>query len=147
MGEAIRSRANELVGVDLSAKMIALAETKRLYDRLAVNDLVAFVKSEDAAFDLIVAADVFVYLPDLAPVLSASARKLSPSGLLAFTVETHEGAGVVLRETLRYAHGESYLRSVARATNFQVVSLEKVSTRTERNLPVAGLLAIMRVSA
>jgi predicted TPR repeat methyltransferase len=35
---------------------------------------------------------------------------LRPQGLLAFTVETHRGDGVILGEGLRYAHSEAYLR-------------------------------------
>jgi predicted TPR repeat methyltransferase len=143
MGEAIRPRVGELIGVDLSAKMIAAAEKKHIYDRLAVGDLVAFIDADDAAFSLMLAADVFVYLPDLAPVLSAAVNKL-PSGLLAFTVETHDGDDVILRDTFRFAHGEAYLRAAADAAKFDVVRLEKVSTRIEKTSPVAGLLAVLR---
>jgi len=57
------------------------------------------------AADLVVAADAFVYLGDLEPVCREAARVLTPSGLLAFSVETHPGPGVILGETLRWAHG------------------------------------------
>ena len=50
------------------------------------------------------AADVFMYLDNLAPVLKAIAQTLASPGQLAFSVETHDGEGVILRETLRYAH-------------------------------------------
>ena len=59
----------------------------------------------EASADLIVAADAMVYVADLAPVLREVKRVLAPGGLLAFTVETHEGSGVILGEGLRYAHG------------------------------------------
>jgi predicted TPR repeat methyltransferase len=144
MGEAIRSRAVELIGVDLSAKMIGAAEKKRIYDRLAVNDLVKFIEAEKIAFNLMLAADVFVYLPNLAPVLSAAAKKLTSTGLLAFTVETHDGNKVILRDTLRFAHSVAYLCAAADAAKFDILRLEKVSTRIERNLPVDGLLAVLR---
>ena len=58
-------------------------------------------------YDLVLAADVFVYVNDLAPIFAAIARVLAPDGLLAFTVETHSGDGVKLLPTLRYAHGEA----------------------------------------
>jgi predicted TPR repeat methyltransferase len=147
MGEAIRRSADELVGVDLSPAMIAAAERKRVYDRLTVGDLISFLEVEDRPFDLIVAADVLVYLDDLAPVLRLAARRLAVSGAIAFTVETHADQGVILRDTLRFAHGERHLRAAAAAASLAVAHLVKASTRTEKNSPVEGLLAVLRADA
>ena len=72
--------------------MIARAEAKGDYDRLAVGNLAAFLSAEiakAAKYDLVLAADVFVYVNDLAAVLADVARVLAPRGMLAFTVETH----------------------------------------------------------
>jgi predicted TPR repeat methyltransferase len=146
MGEAIRGRVDELVGVDLSPAMLAAAEQKRIYDRLAAGDLVSFLATEDRPFDLIVAADVFVYLDDLAPVLHLAARRLAASGAIAFSVETHAENGVILRDTLRFAHGEPHLRAAAVDAALDVAYLAKASTRTEKNLPVEGLLAVLRAA-
>src|SRR5689334_23071596 len=105
-GAAFRAFAVRLVGVDLSPAMIARAETKGDYDRLVVGNLGAFLSDEMAKhekYDLVVAADVFVYVNDLASVFVDIARVLSPRGVLAFTVETHSGSGVALLPTLRFA--------------------------------------------
>jgi predicted TPR repeat methyltransferase len=91
--------------------MVAQAESKQLYDRLVTGELAAFLKGEldkGERYDLVVAADVFVYVNDLAPVLAAATKTLAPGGVFAFTVETHPGEGVKLLQTLRYAHGEPY---------------------------------------
>src|SRR5258706_8898656 len=64
----------------------------------------------DASPDLVLAADGMVYLPDLAPVLGEVKRVLVTGGLLAFTVETHDGDGIVLGGGLRYAHSAGYVR-------------------------------------
>jgi predicted TPR repeat methyltransferase len=143
MGEAVRDRTEELVGVDLSENMVEIARRKRIYDRLAAGDLAYFLAAEPENFDLVLAADVFVYLPDLKPVCTAVAHKLSPGGLFAFTVETHEGDGTILRDTLRFAHGEKHLRDAAAAARMEVLLLENVATRQEKNLPVEGLLAVL----
>ena len=45
-----------------------------------------------------------MYFEDLAPVLTQVAQVLASLGQLAFSVETHKGDRVILRETLRYAH-------------------------------------------
>jgi predicted TPR repeat methyltransferase len=144
-GEAFRGRVGHLCGIDLSAAMIEEARRKAIYDQLATAEILAFLAAEAAAgrrHDLIVAADVFVYLPDLAPVVAAAARVLAPAGLFAFTVETHAGEGALLRETLRYAHGASHARAAIADAALDLSYLAQVVTRTEKGEPVPGLLAV-----
>lgn len=144
-GAAFRPCVDLLVGVDVSGGMINQARAKGVYDRLVVSELVQFLAQEAdrlARYHLIVAADVFVYSNDLTPAAAATARVLAPEGMFAFTVETHPGNGVVLQQTLRYAHGENYVRGALASANLQPVLIERVSTRTEQGEPVPGLLAI-----
>jgi predicted TPR repeat methyltransferase len=96
-GSWLRPLARRLVGVDLSRNMVAQAEAKDLYDVLIVGEIMAELRTmatesnsmlaSDAAASLIVAADVFVYLGSLLPVLNAAGAVLQPGGLLAFTTE------------------------------------------------------------
>jgi predicted TPR repeat methyltransferase len=144
-GECFRSLADRLVGVDLSAGMIAEARRKGRYDRLAVGDMVPFLSDEADAnvrYHLVLAADVFVYTADLTPVVMSAARVLASGGLLAFTVETHDGEGTILGETLRYAHRDAQVRSALTSGGLDLIHLEAVSTRTENGQPVPGLLAV-----
>jgi len=144
-GAVFRPFVDRLVGVDLSAAMIAQAAAKGLYDRLAGAELADFLAAEAAAaahYQLAVAADVFVYLSDIAPVIAAIARVLAPGGLLAFTVETHSGDGVKLLATLRYAYGESYLRSVIAGAGLTLLELSEAAIRTEKGVPVRGLVLV-----
>ena len=91
--------------------MIEQARAKGLYDRLEVSDLLEFLAAEaGASHHLALAADVFVYCSDLAPIAAAVATVLAPGGLFAFTVETHDEPGVRLQGTLRYAHGAAHVR-------------------------------------
>jgi predicted TPR repeat methyltransferase len=142
MGAAIRDRSGELIGVDLSPAMIAAARAKGIYDRLAVGDLASFLAADGERFDLILAADVFVYVDDLGPVLAAAGRKLD-AGLIAFTVETHVGEEVIVRESLRFAHGEVHLRAAAAAAGLDIALLEPASTRTEKGSAAEGILAVL----
>jgi len=144
-GAAFRSVVDHLVGVDLSAAMVARAQAKALYDRLVVGDVADFLADEignGATYDLVLAADVFVYVNDLAPILVAIARVLAPTGIVAFTAETHSGAGIVLLPTLRFAHGELYLRDVIGSAGLQLLALEPAAIRTEKAVPVAGLVIV-----
>jgi predicted TPR repeat methyltransferase len=83
-----------------------------------------------------------VYVPDLAPVTGEVSRVLAPGGLLAFTVETHDGDGVVIGAGLRYAHGAEHVREQIKAAGLALVGLQEASPRTEDNLPVRGLAAV-----
>jgi predicted TPR repeat methyltransferase len=102
MGAPLRGRADSLAGVDLSAAMIAKARERGLYDRLMVGDAAATLGSElAAAFDLIVAADMLVYVGDLAPLFGAVGTRLTAEGLFAFSVESREGDDFRLEPTMR----------------------------------------------
>jgi predicted TPR repeat methyltransferase len=146
-GAAFRPHVDWLVGVDLSSGMIAKARAKGLYDRLVECDLNDFLAAEavaQARYHLVVAADVVAYSNDLAPIIAAVARVLAPGGLFAFTAETHPGDGVVLQQTLRYAHGAAHLRGAIAAAALTLDRLADVSTRTEKGIPVPGLVAVAR---
>jgi predicted TPR repeat methyltransferase len=95
---------------------------------------------------LILAADAMVYLADLAPVLQEARRALMPGGLLAFTVETHGGEGVILGQGLRYAHGAGYVRRSIEAAGLKVSQLDDLSARNEDNAPVPGLVVVAEKS-
>ena len=67
---------------------------------------------------------------------------LAPGGLFAFTVETHAGEGVVLQQTLRYAHGAAHVRAALAGAGLRLLHLGDASTRTEMGIRVAGLVAV-----
>jgi predicted TPR repeat methyltransferase len=147
-GAAFRACVDWLVGVDLSPAMIAQAQTKGLYDRLTVADVTSILADEvagKAAYHLILAADVFVYVNDLKPVVAGVARVLAPDGLFAFTVETHDGHGVTLLPTLRYAHGETYVREVLGAADLETVHFAQASVRSEKGVPVDSLVVVAQL--
>ena len=141
-GVAFRPYCDQLVGVDISSGMVEQARAKGLYDRLAVGELVEFLAAEHGAqHHLALAADVFVYCSDLAPIAAAVARVLAPGGLFAFTVETHDGHGVQLQGTLRYAHGDgSCARGASKRPAFRFCSLRKFrpAPRRARRCRAAG---------
>jgi predicted TPR repeat methyltransferase len=144
-GAAFRPRVRHLTGVDLSPGMIAEARAKGIYDRLETGELVEFLGAERAAhrrYDLVIAADVFVYVFDLGPVARAVADVLSPGGLFALTVETHGGDGVELGEKLRYRHGAAHVRAAIAAGPLRLLELAPAATRIESGGDVPGLLAV-----
>jgi predicted TPR repeat methyltransferase len=145
MGQALDGVCASLVGADLSPRMLEKAAKTKLYDGLHEAELVSFLKERsDGEADLVVAADVFVYMAALDQTFHAAKRVLKRDGLFAFTVQAHEGDGFVLGDDARYAHGESYLRKLAEENGLRVLLLERVSTREDRGVPVPGFLAVMQ---
>lgn len=144
VGAAFRAFAVHL-GVDLSPAMIARAQAKDLYDRLVVGNLSNVVADEiahGAKYDIVLAADVFVYVNDLSKIIAAVVGVLATAGIFAFTVETHAGASVALLPTLRFAHGETYLREAVAAGGLKLLAVEKATIRTENTAPVTGLVLV-----
>lgn len=144
MGERLRRAASFLEGYDISAGMLKKADAKRVYDRLSQQDLQVFDPSGLHA-DLVVAADVFLYLGALERIMAAAAAILPEGGLFAFSVERHEGPEpMVLRSSRRYAHSEAYLRDLLAASGLAVVSLDRHPIRLDRGQPIEGLIVVAR---
>jgi predicted TPR repeat methyltransferase len=144
-GAAFRPLTGRMVGVDLSPAMIAQAEAKGIYDRLVTANIADCLAEEIAAgnrYQLILAADVFVYVNDLKPILAGVAQLLTPDGLSAFTVETHTGDGIKLLPTLRFAYGEAYLREAIAESGLALLRLSAAAVRTEKGVPVHGLVVV-----
>jgi predicted TPR repeat methyltransferase len=140
---AFAAQVDEFIGIDLSPRMIERARATGLYARLEVAEMVEGLRGKpDASTDLILAADAAVYLSDLVPLLREAKRVLAAGGLLAFTVETHGGEGVILGEGLRYAHGAGYVRASIEAAGLTLSRLEDLSARNEDNTPVPGLVGV-----
>jgi predicted TPR repeat methyltransferase len=142
-GAAFRPHCDWLAGVDISPGMIEQAQGKGLYDRLVVADLLEFLAAEaGASYHLVLAADVFVYCSDIAPIARGVASVLAPGGRFAFTVETHDGPEARLQPTLRYAHGSNHVQAAIAAAGLELQQLTAASTRTEKGAPVEGLLVV-----
>ena len=142
-GIAVKPLARRLDGIDLSEKMADQARARGVYDKVTVGDLVPEMASRAGAYDLVIAADVLIYLGDLAPVFAAARAALRAGGHFAFTVEQGEGEGYQLRPTGRFAHAEPYLRRLAQEHGFSVTLLDPTVTRHEQGEPVPGLLSVM----
>jgi predicted TPR repeat methyltransferase len=139
MGEVVRLRCGVLEGVDLSAGMLEIARRRQLYDHLFKADICA-LPLDESGYDLIVAADVFAYVGALEGVIAWCAGSLTPGGRLAFTVEAADGAGLVLRESRRYAHGRAYLAALMAQAGFEAVRIEACVVRKDRGADIESFV-------
>ena len=141
-GLAIRPLAARLDGVDLSAAMVERAGGRGVYDSVVHGDLVDYLGSTERRYDLVVAADVFIYVGALEPVFAGVARVLAPGGVFCFCVEAAlEGPELALRPSLRYAHSRGYIEKLAEQYGFEISATAEHPIREDQRAPIAGLFA------
>jgi len=149
VGEAISPWAAHMVGVDLSAKMLAKAKERQLYQDLICADLLSMMRTTaTASFDLIVAGDVFVYIGQLDELLAEAKRLLQPDGLFVFSTETLTSSDATvsyrLQPTGRYAHAAEDLQRQAETLGFEVISAATGTLRMDGSAPIQGQLSVWR---
>ena len=143
-GAALSGIARSLAGVDLAPRMLEQARARGCYTELAESELLAWMRaSAGGRFDLIVAADVFIYVGELETVFAQAARLARPGALFAFSIEVCGGSGWKLLESGRYAQSPVYIRLLAAEHGFEVaLELEQAIRK-----PIVGLLYVLSLTA
>jgi predicted TPR repeat methyltransferase len=145
-GPLLRARARRLVGVDLSTGMLDKARARRVYDELVAAELGAYLRSQAAAFDVVLSADTLVYFGALEDVLAAAAGSLRPGGLLAFTVERWIDGGAAATFTMgphgRYVHTETYVAAALAAAGLLKREVAPEVLRSELGNEVQGMVVV-----
>ena len=138
-GTLIRPRAQHLTGVDLSSVMVAKARALGVYDSLHAQELVAFMQQTTEPADLVLAADVFIYVGWLDAVFEALSPRVRSGGWLALTVEEADaGFDVQLHSSLRYAHALPYLQKLAAEHGWRWAKVHRAPLRLDQAQPLMG---------
>ena len=143
-GPLLKPLCRTLTGLDVSPKMLEEAARREVYDALVPAEIGAWLATQHGRFDLVVAADVFIYIGDLAPVVAAAYGAARPGAVFVFTTEVCDGADSRLMKSLRYAHSASYLERIAVAAGWRVASLAQHELREENERGVAQHLVVLR---
>ena len=149
----LASRCRRLVGIDLAPNMLERARARNVYTELRCTDLmtgIAMDEARQARYEVVTAADVFIYVGKLDAVVPAVRKVLCPGGLFAFSAEAVEATGdsaplgYRLGVMGRYAHSAEYLRQLASLNGFRVELLRGIQIRLEHRRPVEGWLTVWR---
>lgn len=145
-GPALRPRAYNLTGIDLSPAMLEIARRREIYDELIEAELEAFLRRCPGGYDLIAAADVLCYFGDLGTILPVLGQALRPGGHALFTLEAmNEDDGEApfrLAPHGRYAHRPAAVEAACAAAGLTLQRFEPVVLRQESGQPVNGLLGV-----
>jgi len=143
VGAALAGRGLDLHGVDLSPRMLDIARARGIYKDLQDRDLVDFLSAAaPRSAQAVLAADVFIYVGDLAPAFAGAARVLAPGGLFAFSVEALDVGDYRLMPAGHYAQSAHYLRALAARHGMIEQRLESIGLRREGEDFVRGWLAV-----
>lgn len=153
VGKEFAPFAKNMVGVDLSRKMLERAYARKLYQRLEQSDLLPMMQSEStSSFDVIVSADVFIYLGRLDEVIAEVGRLLRPGGIFAFSIEncdtsskvgTHAGPpDYQLKNTGRYGQSIQYLARLSSLNDLRVRDVVATTIRSDHGNSVDGYICL-----
>lgn len=142
IGVAYKTDFSHLIGVDLSEKMLALAEEKNCYDRLVREDTLSFAQRELKTIrpSLITAADVCCYIEDLEPIFKACA----PYPLI-FSIEqaSDDIKKAKLLPTGRYQHNPQYIAELL-AKYYGTIEQHPTILRKENGEDIKGMIFYCR---
>ncbi|MCK5750828.1 MAG: methyltransferase [Oricola sp.] len=154
-GMTLGDLCDHATGVDISEKMVDMADERAVYDALFVNEVVHFLEEWEKAegddyvpFDLIVATDVLPYIGALEPLFAGVAANTNPGACFAFSAETladEDFGGKSWRVTpnQRFAHAVDYLKLLLGEHGFgRVTSFDPITVRSEQGAPIPGWLVV-----
>jgi len=146
-GKVFQREAHTLVGVDLSQNMLSQAEKKKCYTTLVQQDITAYLQDQKSgSFDLVLAADTFVYHADLTMIFTLVAKILRKNGLFIFNCEASEKMDGAYHLSLsgRFTHSKAYLDGLIKQTGWQILQYQHVMIRTSEKSPIMGHVYLLQ---
>ena len=154
-GIYFRDMALDLIGVDLSSKMIEKARALGAYEKLVVSNFNDYLTQPDLeAFQLIIACDVLVYTGDLETLFKNVNRVLLPGGCFAFTTEILDSSNIEsaeknssryyhLQPTGRFAHTPTYIHELAKDNQLSILCEENITLREQEGSVIRGQIWVL----
>lgn len=137
--------ANHITGIDIAPNMVAEARAKNIYHALHVAAVEDFLKTDTTPpYDLVLSADVFVYIGALEEIFERLAARMNQGALFAMSVQTLENGDWALGEDHRYAHSRAYLERCAAQAGLVPAACTPVTLREDAGKPVNGMVFIAR---
>ena len=134
-----------MTGIDLSSKMIKKAGDRNIYDELVVSGIDQYFETHDYRPDIVVSADVFVYIGDISGIFKEVAAALQDNGMFVFSTEdSQEAKDFSLKDSGRFAHNENYIRKLADENYFKFIENQKTILRYDVGEPIHGQVYLLK---
>jgi len=145
-GEKFKNIFVEITGIDISRKMLSIANEKHLYDQLIKDDIIHFLQAAKQKYNLILAADVFTYMGDLKKMFHECSTSIAKSGIFLFSVEeTHDSEkSFELKHTGRFGHSAAYIETLCQQTGWSILGYQLSDLRQEKGEWIKGHLYLLQ---
>jgi predicted TPR repeat methyltransferase len=143
MGVEIKDYCSNLEGIDLSEKMLGLADAKKVYDKLIHTDILHYLADTDLCFDYFIATDVLIYVGDLTELFRLIKSRNKRKGKLVFSTEHTELDGFQLEKTGRYSHSKTYIEELCAKFKYTISHFSMVNLRKDKGQFLTGGLYIL----
>jgi predicted TPR repeat methyltransferase len=143
-GVQFRSCCKKLIGVDISEKMLRVADRKSLYKKLIKDDILHFLHNGGVNCDMILAADVFTYMGELEKIFMACFAKTKNGGLFLFSVEESNNEKFEIKTTGRFGHSQKYIIKLCQKTGWKILNTTFSKLRKDKGEWVKGYLFILQ---
>jgi predicted TPR repeat methyltransferase len=144
MAARLKANVDHFVGIDLSEQMIVHAQKSGYYSEARCADILDYLtQSPSASFNLLIAADVLVYVGSFSDIFNEAKRVLATNGLFAFTVQAYDSDHFKLGHDLRYHHSMAYIKNCADAADLEVKTISPCVTRHDAGQPVPGFVVLL----
>ena len=126
--------------------MIIKAKKKKIYDEIFHDDATNFLQNTSRKFDLFISTDVFIYVGKLDQIFSIISLRCNPNAKFCFSVESCNDRNFKLLKSARYAHSKTYIESLAKRYNFNILAFKKTTIRFELKKSLGGYLFLLTKS-
>ncbi|MGN1091658.1 MAG: methyltransferase domain-containing protein [Alphaproteobacteria bacterium] len=111
-------------GVDISAELLNIAKTRKLYNNLSHMDAIEFLSNKQEYYDAMIAANSLPYFGDLNKAFAAFSKALKPKGLMFFSIKINglNKDDQILYPPYNYLFSSAYVRDVLKENGFTVLS-------------------------
>ena len=144
VGVALHGLYKNIDGVDLSNQMLEECKSKEIYNELFLDDIENFLNNTSTTYDLIVAADVFVYIGSLDLIFHNISNVLNQNGLFIFSIEYVKGYDFELQPTKRYGHTLTYIEKLSLKMGLNIVEIKSELIRKENSKDINGFTVLLQ---
>jgi len=144
VGVALHGLFKSIDGVDLSNQMLKECKSKEIYNELFLDDIENFLNNTSITYDLIVAADVFIYIGSLDLIFQTASNVLNKNGFFIFSIEYVKGYDFELQPSRRYGHTLTYIEKLSLKMGLNIVEIKSELIRKEMENDINGFTTLLQ---